>query len=669
MATQYETAIAGAQTEGQVTAERIKKALKLNYPSQQYVLNYASKVLEHHRKFDDIMNKFDAIDVAYARYQAKKVIAEQEGSGIDTIPEGQTGCGNCFDDDDVIPPIVVAQVDSFVAYLSEVFLTGSPLFPVVSNPTNKAWAEKLEVLLDDHAQLGKYTRQLALFIRNAVKYNFSAIELDWTSIEKFSVADSIETTSGRTVDRSERKFTKLKNLNVRNTVWDASIAPGDVAEHGDYAGYVERLSRMKLKRLLNKWTKEGKVYNADKAMGSAGVVQTAPTINYREDPQISDYIDQSTTRGRDGLDWEAWMDNRPSKRGNKGAMGAVYEIFYLYARIMPADFGITAPGPNTPQIWKFAIVNNNCMVYASRVISAYDYLPILFGQPLEDGLNYQTQSVAEGEIPFQKAAATLFNIRFAAARRAVSDRALYIPDMIKPSDINSPVPAPKIPVHISALSNKKIGDAYAQIPFDMRGTETTIQDAATIVQFSNQLHGVNAPRQGMFQKGNKSVKEWDDTMGSSDGRMRMPALILEAQVFTPMKDMMKLNIFQYGEDAEVTSQVSGETLDVKMNELRQQVLTFRIADGYTPKAKLANTGSLTELMGMINQSPILQQAYGGHLPGMFSHFATLLGIKGFDQYDPRSVPAPVIPGLEANVLQPGQAAPAQATQQPTLPVA
>jgi len=92
-----------------------------------------------------------------------------------------------------------------------------------------------------------------------------------------------------------------------------------------------------------------------------------------------------------------------------------FEYFTFYARILPSEFGLNSPSPNTVQIWKFVVVNSSVVVQAKRIISAYDYLPILFGQPLEDGLGYQTQSIAEGSIPFQQAAATLFNISFNSA--------------------------------------------------------------------------------------------------------------------------------------------------------------------------------------------------------------------------------------------------------------
>lgn len=649
MATMQPTAPLAPQ---QSATDRIDKLLKLNMQAQKSVITYASKLIEKSKQFDGLHNKMDAIDIAYARYKADKAKYEA-GDGVDPMPVSTVGC-DIFAEDDVTPPIVVSQVDSYVAYLAEVFLSGAPLFPVVSNPGKRVFAEQLEALVDTHAQLGGYARQLLLFLRDGAKYNFSALEVHWDSISQFSVMDDVQAEGGKKTTSAGKKYNKITRLNPRNVIWDYSLAPGDVAENGDYAGYVSRLTRIKFKRLLNKWDREKKAYNIDQALRSVGTSTSGYTPNYKEDPQISDYVSAYASSNKQGVDWDAHFDGTKGRRGQPSptVTGAIYELFTFYARIMPSDFGISAPSPNTPQIWKFVVANGQVMCYAERIISAFDYLPILFGQPLEDGLAYQTQSIAEGEIPFQKAANTLFNIRFAASRRAVSDRALYIADMIAPSDINSKTPAPKIPVRISQLSNKGIDDAYKQIPFDMRGTETTIQDAAAIVQFSKELHGVNAPRQGQFQKGNKSVTEWNDTMGGSDGRMRLPALTLEYQVFSPLKSIIALNIFQYGEDGIVTSQVTGADLNIKIDELRRASLSFKMADGYTPKSKMASTEVLLAGMQLIGQSQPLQMAYGPHLPGMFAHFMSLSGVKGFEEYDPRRAAEQAPPGnLPNNSLQ------------------
>ena len=597
--------------------------------SQAKLLEYVQRILTEHRKYEDYYSKMEAIDIAYARYVSNidPDTGVVRGEGIDaaTTPVGVHNMSS------TTPPVVVSQVDSMVGYLSEVFLSGSPLFPIVSTPANKAEAEQLEALIDDHATLGGYARQLLLFLRNGVKYNLSALEADWTAIEQYSTLDNYLDPGKQKLSKDNKSYTKLKNLDPYNTIWDRTVPPGDVSCEGDYAGYVELKSRTKTKRILNRLSNDNEAFNVKEAL-ETGVIGASTDSAYRTQPQISNYI--SARKPLNGMNWTAYITGSP-ERSNPAVTAENYEHIVLYVRIIPSDFTLNVPAPNTPQIWKLMVVNQKVLVMAKRIISAYDYLPILFGQPLEDGLGYQTQSIAESNIPFQEAAKTLFNIRFNAARRAVSDRALYDPTVISSKDINAPVPAAKIPVKSNSIDpNKRISDSYHQIPFDSRGTESAVQDGMMIVNFGKELSGLNSPMQGQFQKGNKSVQEWNDTMGGADSRLRLPALTLEYQVFQPLKEILKLNIFQYGDDAVVISQKSGEAYDVKISALRNKVLSFRVADGYTPKSKLAGTEFLMNLLQIIGQSQILQQSYGAHLPGMVSHLAQLGGVRGMEEYAP-----------------------------------
>lgn len=621
-------------------AKNIADKIRLTSEAQKNLIRYVAGVLTAHKKKGQLRDKMEAIDVAYARY--KKTEGRDQTAA-------NCPAGNVFEQDNVVAPIVVSQVDSLVAYLSEVFLSGYPLFPIVSTPKDRVYAEQLETLIDDHSILGGYARQLLLFLRDGAKYNICALEADWDQIEQFEVlSDYLEPEASAKVERKAKGFTKLKRLDMYNTIFDDMVAPGDIAAEGDYAGYIEVLSRTKLKRLINKWQKAGEAYNQDKALAST--CATAAD-NYHIHPTVSEYVNPK--KPRDEVDWD-YQFGSPIDGGRRNTNTESYELITIYARIMPKDFGIVAPQPSTPQIWKIVTINGEVLVHAKRIISAFDRLPIFFGQPLEDGLGYQTQSAAEGAIPIQEAATTLFNMRFSAARRAVSDRALYDPNMIRPSDINAPVPAPKIPVTVNPLvKGQTLDAAYKQIPFDLRGTETAFQDANQLVRFSEQLSGINGPQQGQFQKGNKSVTEWQDTMQGSNGRLRLPALCLEHQVFIWVKFAIVLNIFQYGEDSIVVSQKTGEQVNIKIDELRKRVMSFRVADGYTPKSKLASTDMLVQGMTMLMNSPILQQSFGPMLAKMWSHMMSLGGVKGLEEYAPEQGQQQALPGTVPQMPVPG----------------
>lgn len=598
---------------------------KLTAIAQKNFIAYGQKLLTVHKRQQELHNKMELIDIAYARF--KRAQTEEERAAAGTV-----AC-DIFSKDEITPPIVVSQVDSMVAYWAEVFLSGYPLFPVVSTPQKKAAAEALEALLDDHATLGGYARQLLLFLIDGAKYNFCALEADWDQVHQYSVLNDFLATDGQKLQRDAKYFTKLKRLDPYNTVYDPTVAPGDMAANGDYAGYLELETKIKLKRRLNRYSVTREVYNASEAYNLRTDTPTGWSQNYRMPPQVSDYI--SARLPRDEVDWSHWLGGKADPKHSPGRADN-YEIFTYYARIVPNDFGVEAPQPNTPQIWKVVLVNGEVLIHAKRIISAYDALPIFFGQPIEDGLGLQTESVAEGAIDFQDAAKTLYNIRFAAARRAVSDRALYDADMIQHHMINSKAAAPKIPVNLKGIAGKKLSDAYHQIPFDLRGTETALQDAGVITEFAKELRGLNNAQRGQFQKGNKSVVEWQDTMGNSDNRLRLSALTLEHQVFVPLKETLKLNIFQYGDNAIVVSQKTGDVIEIDIAALRKEVLSFRLADGFTPKSKLASTEMITTGMQMLSTNPALQAAYGAALPSIFAHIMQLGGVRGLDQYNPQT---------------------------------
>ena len=600
--------------------------------AQEKIIEYSQRVLTEHKKYSDYQIKMEVIDKAYARYQdnvdPRTGIVREQGIDAATTPIGVHNLPS------TVPPIVVSQVDSMVGYLADVFLSGYPLFPVVSNPTNKQDAEDLETLIDDHATLGGYARQLLIFLRDGVKYNLGAIEANWEAVSQYSLTDDFSQMGKQKLSKAVKKFTKIKRLDPYNTVWDRTVSPGDVSAEGDYAGYLEILSRTKLKKFLTRLGNEGKAFNVKEALacGDKTTTLSENTPNYQVHPTVSDYV--AARKPLDEMNWYSYITGATESQRNHMKSGN-FEKFTFYARIMPSEFDLNGPESKTPQIWKFVTINNSIVVQAERIISAYDFLPILFGQPLEDGLGYQTQSIAEANIPFQTAATTLFNIRFNAARRAVSDRALYDADLISSADINAPVPAAKIPVKSNALDQtRKISDAYFPIPFDAKGTETAMQDGMTIAGFAKELSGLNNPMQGKFQKGNKSVQEWNDTMSGADARLRLPALTLEFQVFMPLKEILKLNIYQYGEDAQVISQKDGTVHTVKIEELKKKVLAFRMADGYTPKSKLASTDAIMRLVEILGSSQILQQQYGAMLPGMFAHLAQLMGVRGLQEYSP-----------------------------------
>lgn len=142
--------------------------LRLDERSQKSLVEYTRAVMIAHQKKTELRNKMARIDIAYARYIASIQKTDADGTtGVDS-EAADVSCGSLVDD--VTPPIVVSQVESFVGYTADVFLSGYPMFPVVSRPAQKDEASKLQSIIDTHSIIGSYPRHLLMAMRDAFKY-------------------------------------------------------------------------------------------------------------------------------------------------------------------------------------------------------------------------------------------------------------------------------------------------------------------------------------------------------------------------------------------------------------------------------------------------------------------------------------------------------------------
>jgi hypothetical protein len=259
----------------------------------------------------------------------------------------------------------------------------------------------------------------------------------------------------------------------------------------------------------------------------------------------------------------------------------MYEVTTIYARILPSDFKLRVPAPNTPQVWKFIVVNNSVLIYAERQTNAHGYLPILIGQPNEDGLDYQTKSLATNVKPIQEITTAMWNSVIAARRRAISDRGIFDPSRIDAAHINSDNPAAKIPVRPSAYG-KNVAEAYFPIPFRDDQSGILMQETQSLLQMANVISGQNPARQGQFVKGNKTLHEFQTVMNNANGRDQLCSMLMEAQFFTPMKEILKINILQYQGGVSLYNRDMQVEVAIDPIKLRKAVLEFKISDGLTP---------------------------------------------------------------------------------------
>lgn len=523
-----------------------------------------------------------------------------------------------------IIPIVMPQVEAATTYQTSVFCAGYPMFGCVSPPEFADEAQAMEAIMGEQQTKGKWVSEFIKLFRNGFKYNIAAMEADWAR----EVTYSLETDVTKGTDGSPVEIlwqgNKLKTLDMYNTFWDTRCTPEDVPEFGEFGGYTELMSRIRLKKFINTLAVKTNVKEAFESGDGApnGIMASGGYDDYFI-PFINpaSLVAPGTVASTNWLAW-AGLDNG---EGGTIKYSNMYKVTTLYGRILPDDFGMTgAVAPKTPQVWKFIIVNNNVLVYAERLTNAHGLIPILFYQPLNDGLGYQTKSFSQNVDGIQQITSALANSGIAARRRAISDRMLYDPSRVSQAAINNENANAKIPVRPAAYQDD-LSKAIYPIPFNDNQFQFNQADIQYYTSLANSISGLNPVRQGQFVKGNKTNQQFDSTMDAANGRDELVALGTEGSFFTPLKELLKLNILQYQPGTSIYSPEQRELVTVDPVRLRQAQVIFKVSDGRAPSDKIIDSESLALAMQTIASNPQLAGAY--NLAPMFSYLMKMRGAK------------------------------------------
>lgn len=510
-------------------------------------------------------------------------------------------------------PIVLPQVEGAVTYQSSVFLTGAPLFGVGAGPQWEDEALQMETLIDNQATYGGWVREFTMYFRDGAKYNISALEVDWCREKTYSPETDIANKTG--VASGELTETiwegnKVKRWDMYNTFFDTRVQPGEMYKDGEFIGSTILMSRVKLKSFINELPNVRK-QNIKKAFESpVGAINVGDSTSNLPSFYIPQINPQALLNPLlvDGMNWLAWAEIGNAQDSNRINYRNVYQVTTIYARIMPIDFGINAPSRNTPQVWKLIFVNHTVLLYAERQTNAHNWLPVLMGQPNEDGLGYQTKSLAENVSPIQDITSALSNSDIAARRRAISDRTIFDPSRVLASDINNPNPSAKIPVRPAAYG-KPLNEAVYPFPFRDDQSQFIQQKIQSYSALANMISGQNPVRQGQFVKGNKTQSEFDDVMSHANGRDQLTAMGYEAQVFTPLKRILLLNNLQYQGGTTLYNAQKAQEVTIDPVALRTAVMEFKVSDGLTPLDKQLDTDTNMVALQIIGSSPTIAAGY------------------------------------------------------------
>jgi len=494
-------------------------------------------------------------------------------------------------------PILQPNIDAAHAYLVGTFLSGNPIFGVVGEGTERTEAAaQMEAIIEENSRSTGWTRQLGLWLKNGLKYNVCAVEVDWKVRRTFNMAtDTNISFTQASVTEAFRSGNEIRCLDMYNTAFDSSVVPADVHTTGDFSINVERITLSQCHQRVADLKANGGYIMNEHLMWQQG--SSGPYRNWYYEPAIRQNKLKTV-----GTDWVTFFTGNTAPMSNDRTRK--YEWITYFRRIIPSMFGMTTvPDANMVQIWKFVEVNGN-IIFAERKSNAHNYLPTVFAQPIEDSLGLQTKGVGDNLLPFQNLTGSMFRARLASLARALSDRGLYDPSRIAEKHINSPHPTAKIPVRPSAYGTD-IRGAYFPVPYDDRNGQMLYQDIGAVSSWASDAAHINKSQRGQFTKGNRTLQEYNDVMENADATQQVMAILLEAQAFVPMKTIIKINILQYQSVGTLLDPNTKDAVEINPADLREAILDFKLADGLLSKDKIMGIPALLEaaqILATIQQS-------------------------------------------------------------------
>lgn len=526
----------------------------------------------------------------------------------------------------VVVPVVMPQVETALAELTETFFSDYPIFPTVAPPEFMDAATQMDALIGDNSVRTGWINELTQTLRDGLKYDLGAVEVVWEKRKIFNLAPprSAASTQGTPLE-AYYEGNYMKRLSPYNLILDTRVSPEQNHLKGEFAGYTEMLSRIALKKEMEDLNPIGTM-NFRKALESAGPGdftgdQTAPYYIPQVNPDA--LLPNESRREHNWLAWAGYEDGS-NKQGIQ--YKNAYERTVLYARILPSDFKMEVANRNHVQIWKFIIINRSVVIYAERQTNAHNYLPIVICKPSNDGMEWQSKSFAENVVPYQQVASSLVNSGMESQRRKVYDRLFYDPSRINKADIDVISAVSRVAVKNSAYG-KAINEAVYQVPYRDDGVAEVMTMSQQFAAMADIANGQNRVQQGQFQKGNKTRKEFDTVMHNASNRGRMRALGLEFSFFVPIKEIIKTNILQYQQPTKVFNETvddpKKQVTEIDPGILRQAMMKFKLADGLMPVDKLVDTTLVGTIFSASQAMPQLDIEYD--LMGMFLYSMRLQG--------------------------------------------
>lgn len=562
---------------------------KLSEEQEKRILGYVTPFITMNPGLNDHRARLESIDRLIER-------------SYDTLKK--KGCKECKkeepENENVTVPVIGPQLETITAQLAKIFLRTDPPVQMFASPSGSPIANQYNVLYGKYSRKFQWRRNLLLLLQDAVHYNFCAAEVSWKSraVRELKAETSLTTGSMKSASAFE-EGEAIKYLHSYNVIWDGSVPVNEVPHRGAYVGYIQQFTKIALYQFLKD---EGIELTAEEKK-NLKPTQSSGIAGYYK-PEINEVTSNDSAPVSYDKMWEGKKNDKATFTSTE-----LFNLYTLYIRIIPADFGIMSENATEINIMRLYLIGDSFIAGAKLLDNAHNLFPIIFGQIAESTLGLNSFTVAEELEPIQNTATKLYQTEIASARRMIADRAIYDPNLISEKDVNSPSPTAKIRLRQSLSQSVTIQSAYYPIPYEDRAMGARIGQANQLLSFASPIAGTNPAMEGQFIKGNKTAGEFNTIMASAGDRVLTSAIFFDDQFFGPLRTILLADTLQYQSNISVYSKDQGDFIDVDMAQLREQPIDFEIAAGLIPADEMASLDFFQVIMQTLMSRPDLNMEF------------------------------------------------------------
>lgn len=536
--------------------------------------------------------------------------------------------------------LVKSQLDERLTYLMSIFAPDDGMFEARAPKAKQQFAEAFANKMNIDAIEAKYYENMARGILNMLKYNLGGWEIYWHD----RMGNKLDNTPDGKVKVEQTTVWSgsiVKAVDPYNFIWDRSVPPQQLAEHGEFFASVDVKREFTIQRMAeNKeiWGVErfiGPDSNSTPAQGGGwSFYKRKPVVRY----EINDVGGSS-----DGANHVDWMNILSMGRSGEVMNGV--EIVNYVGWLNPKRFGLS--NDDQFEVWRITLMGGLYIVAATKLDNVHGLLPISLSCPNDEGLENQEKSDAELLMPLSNFASFLLNVHQQASRKALYGVTIYDPAVVPIREIPDGEVAGHIPIKPTGAT-KDIRAHFQQF-YDAPGTDKTMDHMDSTIKLMQHLIPTNIQNNVASLERATMYQAAAVAQGTNRRSLKL-AKIIDSQALNNLRFQLMYNIMWKLESLPMPDTDNQQDQTIPMATLRTANIEFIISEGLKGIDKLLVIESMKEvLMAIIQNREAMQEI---DVVDLLNYWSTLLGDRtDLTQFKKKTIWSSLPPPIQNTVEQ------------------